>query len=286
MKVFVDNIINDFAISRIERALKKYAPDSIQFVNNEDEADLVVIYAFGQRRKIWWRVCDLIKKNKKYAIVQIAIRSTTNPKTSDWLNIWRNAKLVWSYYNLQDLFIEDREDWLKEAKIIPYSFNFYYAPLGVDPEVFKETKQKKRYIITVGNNRNECLKEVVDAVIEPYKDNIFILGGGIDDKLLADVYSKSQFVSGLRRIEGFELPVIEGLLCGARPIVFDKPHYREWFDGLAIFIKEEKREKVTKSLMEIFKDVKNMEPVSEEQKQLVRERFNWETIIKGFWERI
>ena len=101
---------------------------------------------------------------------------------------------------------------------------------------------------------------------------------------MADYFSQCQFVSGLRRIEGFELPVLEGALCGARPIVFDQPHYKHWFKDFAVFIGEGSREEVIDSLESVFRI--GAIPVSENEKALIRERFNWYKIIRGFWERI
>src|SRR6185295_19074765 len=76
---------------------------------------------------------------------------------------------------------------------------------------------------------------------------------GITDRQLADVYSQCRFVSGLRRIEGFELPAVEGLLCGARPVLFDTPGYRWIYGDWAEYIREESRESVIEQLVELFK---------------------------------
>jgi hypothetical protein len=284
MKVFANNLIKDYAISRIENAFKRYSPSNIEFVNTEDEADFVIIYAYGQRRKIWWRVCRLLQQGKKYAIVQTAIRSTTNPRTQDWLQIWNNAELVWSYYDLPKLCQEDGIfHWLQGAiDESPYG-NFYHAPLGVNSQVFKEIKMDggRDMTIAYGGNRNESVDEIVEAC----HGTGYRLGQGLTDEQLAKVYSSCEFVSGLRKVEGFELPVIEGLLCGARPIIYDRQHYRNWFSDFALRINEEDSKKIRiNQLEDIFK--RGAKTVSWEEKELVKKRFNWETIIKGFWENI
>ena len=106
---------------------------------------------------------------------------------------------------------------------------------------------------------------------------------GMADASLAKNYSACEFVSGLRRTEGFELPVIEGLVCGARPIVFDRPHYRHWFENLAVFIPETNRDGVVNSLSKVFK--KGAKPVTKTEIKEARKRFNWEVIVKRFWEK-
>jgi glycosyltransferase involved in cell wall biosynthesis len=217
------------------------------------------------------------------------------PDTHDWLQMWIGAKLVWSYYDLQYLMAEDGfTDQLT-------SFPFYYAPLGVDASVFQEIPQRHRRFIIAASSQHALSESAKECVLATKKEKkeMFFLGHelrrgsdivcktGISDQMLAGYYSQSTFVSGLRRVEGFELPVIEGLLCGARPIVFDRPEMRKWFDKLAIHIPEESRDKVADILAGIF-SMTQIYPVTvtEEEKQIVRERFDWQRIIEGFWSRV
>lgn len=272
MKVFANSVIENFGIYRIEEALKRYAPEEVEFVNHEKSADLVIIYAFGQRRKIEKRIKWIRERGQRYAMVQIALRSTANPSTVDWLTMWENAQTVWSYYDLNQLMVEDSLNISGD--------NFYHAPLGVDPTIFKETLSERTCKIVVGDNRDESVRECILAA----KGNVFSLGSGITDNELAKVYSKSEFVSGLRRKEGFELPVLEGLLCGARPICYDKPHYRHWFGDLAEYIPEAHPMDVSASLAKIFS--REVRRVTFEEQNEVKERFAWQPIVEGFWERI
>lgn len=273
MKVFADNIIVNNGIDRIANALKRYAPEGIEFVDHEKSANLVIIYAYGQRRKVAKRVKWILERGQKYAMVQIALRSTANPNTVDWFPMWRKAEVVWSYYDLLELCDEDR---------LPYdaTFNFYYAPLGVDSDLFKDWGLERTINIVVGDSRDESISEVVHAA----KGNVFHLGTGVSDEELVKGYNQSKFVSGLRRKEGFEMPVLEGLLCGAVPICYDQPHYRYWFDGLAHFIPEGHPAEVVKRLEEFF--AAPVTPTSDKHKKWVKNRFNWQTIIEGFWSKI
>lgn len=287
MKVYVENFLPDSAISRIADALKKYLPPEYELVATKDKADLVVVCAYGHRRGMRYYTERLLGENKKYAIVQLSLRSTPNPGCDDWMSIWKKAEVVWSYYDLLELCKEDR---------VNPEFNFYHAPLGVDANVFKETETKRGFLIAgTGNGRGwnkECKNEII-AAAEGLGKKIFHLGtgentdaitysNGVDDTTLAEYYSRCEFVSGLRRVEGFELPVIEGLLCGARPICFDRTHYRQWFDGLAEFIPEDANR--IASIRAVL--MHRAKPVSAEEKEYVRTHFDWEKIIKGFWEKI
>lgn len=291
LKAFVEPPLDDFCINRIAQALKKYAPAEIEFVPTESEADLAVLYAHGRKKHIWWTICRLKKNGQRAAVVQMSLRSTPNPHTSDWLNIWNESAVVWSYYNLRQLCQEEGT---------PVNFDFYHAPLGVDTTVFTETPLERKYVIGIHSKgwSRESLEEVVTAAraahgtvlnFESEKD----YGDGVeytgliknDDAKLARYYSQCKYVSGLRRVEGFELPVIEGLMCGARPICFDLPSYRQWFEGLAEFIPETGgRAQIIPALINIFKN--EPKPVSEIEKSNVQDKFNWGTIARGFWQQV
>ena len=204
-------------------------------------------------------------------MVQIAVRSTANPNTIDWIPMWDKAEAVWSYYDLKQLMADDGCE---------LAMNFYYAPLGVDSKTFDEFEGPRDLTIVVGDSRDESVNECIRAAY----GNVGHLGTGVDDATLALTYSRSEFVSGLRRTEGFEMPVLEGLLCGARPVCYDKPHYRHWFKDLAEFIPEGHPEEVVESLRALFKAGPRV--VTPEEKESVRFYFNWEHIVKGFWERV
>jgi hypothetical protein len=285
MKIFVEDFLQNIAIQRISSALNKYPPLGHEIVMNKEDADFVVVIAYGQRRYMEEYTRELLKQNKKYSIIQLSLRGTSNPNTNDWIPIWEKAESVWSYYNLPALCKEDG---------IPIKFNFYHAPLGVDADVFKETSLPRKFIIAnTGSGKawnKECKNE---GILAANGKPVFQMGVGensdtitfsnlVDDYELAKYYSQCQFVSGLRRIEGFELPVIEGLLCGARPIVFDRPHYRDWFDGLAEFIPED-YPKITDELREVFK--KGARPVTDSEKEYVKTHFNWEDLCDKFWQK-
>jgi hypothetical protein len=278
VKVFIDKKNTEsIAISRTVEALIKYAPAKIDFVTDPHLADLVIFNVVGRLSQTTQRI---ISYGKPYAIIQYTFRSTLNPHIKDWLPLWKKAKLVWSYYKLDS----------------SKNFNLYHSPLGVD-KVFKRYPTDKKYIIAtsgIGYLQESVRECILAAQALGYK--VFHVGpvvtnrqnvdfsNGMSDLNLAKNYSACEFVAGLRRTEGFELPVIEGLVCGARPIVFDAPHYRHWFKDFAIFIPEGSRDEVTTSLIEIFK--KSPRPVRNAEISEARRRFDWEKIIKGFWTRI
>ncbi len=284
MKVHIESK-DDLAIGRVIKALKKYAPAYVEFVD-EDNAELIILHIIGRLERTTRRIEKILDSGAQYAIIQYCLKSTQKKSALDWIPVWENAELVWSYLGLPEVTAQDGGT---------FPSNFYYAPLGVDSTVFKpQHKEKEYFILTSGKGYlSESVREVIIAA-EKY-GTVAHLGpdigkSGIDyytdisDKELVELYNKCKYISGLRRIEGFELPAAEGLLCGARPILYDRPHYKNWYGGLAVFIPETHRDQIVEDLVLVF--TKEYEPVTFNEIEEARYRFDWEAIINGFWSRL
>lgn len=292
MRVFVDAPPTlSRAMTRVARALTEYAPLHVQITKNPIDADLVMLHVIGYHEAV--KDIDLlVKRGQQFGIIQYCLRSTEKPSTASWAPIWAEAQVVWSYYDLRGATEED-------ALFIDAEPNWYISPLGVDTRVFypvQPPREREFTILTSGYvAESECVNEAATAVhrVGGYQfhlgPNLNFNGTrvrhelGISDQQLADVYRSSQFVAGLRRGEGFELPAAEGLLCGARPILFDRSHYRRWYDGFAEFIPEGSPDEVTDALEALFR--KGPRPVSHAELLAARDVFDWETLVSGFWEK-
>jgi hypothetical protein len=267
-------------ISRVINNLEKYIPKGITLSTRED-ADLIVLHVVGRNVHITAEADAILKSGKQYAVIQYAWKSTRNPEAKDWEFLWNNAKFVWSYYDLRE-----------------YVNNFYHAPISADPEIFFYQPEEQKYMVgTLGDikcYKVECFGEVHLAAYHqmgkvvhvgkpPYHNPIVDYVTNISDDDLRKVYNQCKWFSSLRRKDGFELPAVEALLCGTRPIMFDTPNYRQWFDGLAEFIPEGSIADTVYILGKIFKSRVN--PVGDADLEETKKRFNWEQISKGFWER-
>jgi hypothetical protein len=277
----------DRAINRVIDALKMYAPERVEFVERKS-AELVIIHVVGRKNALERKIAHLLYEGKKYVLIQYSVRSTQKPETGYWLASWKSAELVWSYYDLNLYLQEDGHE--------KYLDNFYHTPLGVDQSFKQRYKGEKLYkIMTHGRgwttesirecgwatkNTSNRMLHLGEDMKRPWVDCVT----NISDVWLSHLYGQCEFVAGLRRTEGFELPAAEGLICGARPILFDRLHYRKWYNRWGIFIPEGEREEVIQSLEEIFK--KEIPPVSEEEIKDAKEFFDWKWIIKGFWDKL
>jgi hypothetical protein len=206
-----------------------------------------------------------------------------------WTKLWDMASVVWSYLHLPSLLEEDE---------CSYEFDdFYYTPLGVDPN-FKAASWtgKREYLIGTSGSSwlSESVREAANAAWR-VGGQVFHLGPnvrsdprinclrGMDDHELGKLWASCDYVSGLRRTEGFEFPAAEGLICGARPVLFDRQHYHTWYDDLAEYIPEASRPEVIDSLEALFRgpyrSVKKSEQVE------AQKRFGWPWIVHDFWKR-
>jgi glycosyltransferase involved in cell wall biosynthesis len=229
---------------------------------------------------------------ENYVILQYCYRTPgptylPPPEGADdaaWLPHWERAALVISYYDLPAL--SGRK-----------GFNFLHTPLGVDGDVFRSTGEPRRaLVLTSGTDPSgEAITECWEAARRAGLPAVHLgpeiqWGSGVDfrdgvsDEELASLYSRCWYVSGLRREEGFELPVLEGLACGARPVVFDRQETRRWFGQHAVFVPELPRDDLAKVLADVL--VVPPKPVTDDERERAIKAFNWERICATIWERV
>ena len=278
------------AMDRVTKALVANVPPGVKIVPTVEEADLHVIHVIGYPETVETvkTACD---RRQRYAVIQYCLTSTQEPKAATWVPVWYCATAVWSYYDLIAAFPD--EDMRASAG---YSIKFYHAPLGIDTEIFRRPPiADERYFLGCSGYvaESECLEECANAV-QSLGGRLAHLGhdlplvGQVDrffnlhDWQLVRLWASCRYVAGLRRIEGFELPVYEGLACGARPLVFDRPHYRAWLGDHASYVPEVEPALLTPLIANILSEPR---PVTADERQWVKERFDWNTIAKGFWER-
>lgn len=289
MKVYITpSYTNSWALKRVVTALVRYVPYNAKIVANQNAADLVVLHVIGRQDRNRARAEHLRTRGQRYVVIQYCVRSTLRPSTQGWLPLWQGSVLTWSYYDLMALCAEDGTS---------QDFPFYHAPLGADAAVFYPRQHQRQYIIGTSGYSwvTESVREAGHAAQRTghlmfhlghrlNKRSHIVYASGIDDDALAHLLSQCQFVAGLRRTEGFELMAAEGLLCGARPICFNRSHYKQWFAPWAIFIPERSREQVINNLETIFHS--GARPVMRAERDAAKICFDWKTIIGGFWNKV
>jgi hypothetical protein len=304
MRVFLNPTgIFSRAMVRVANNLANYAPSSISISGSPSHlyTDLQILHVIGYDAIEYAK--NLLSRGQKYAVIQYCLNPLNESPILEWFDLWRNAQLVWSYYDLNKFQLR-------------VDFNFYHAPLGID-QVFIDQSERitlnqgvlnqsnRDSILTSGyvsSPAGEAIEEVWRAAkycnipvihlgpkqVEGIPDSLIssypTFKHEISDEELSYLYSRSLYVSGLRHVEGFELPALEGLICGARPVLFDHECYRHWYRNRAIYIPDCSGERLVDYLVNIFKG-RPHEVTEATRLELIR-KFSWKAICEGFWNSL
>jgi hypothetical protein len=284
MKVFFQPTgLHSRAMLRVARALQQYAPVGTEATERPEQADLRIVHVIGHGS------LEGVDPKQPRVIIQYCLKSTEDGGMLEhWLPIWKSSVLVWSYYQLDQLAA-----WP--------DIKFFHAPLGIDP-VFTATLNggmRDIGVMTSGYvSESEGIEEVAIAaglaglrVMHVGPTNViarkmphWTAVEGISDLDLSHIYRRSVWVSGLRHTEGFELPAIEGLASGARPIVFDREDMRQWYRRHAVFVPESSGNKLVGHLLDVFR--RSPVTVTKQEQIAVLGFFDWATIASNFWKRL
>lgn len=282
MRVYVDPLPDTLskAMHRTAEALRRYAPRDVQLSRTPEDADVQVLHGIGPD------VLDHLRA-PSFALLQYCLSTGGGPAA--WTDVWTRALFTWSYYDL--------------LPYLPSGVSFLHTPLGVDGHTFRMLDGVSRYVGIVSSGfvsgaSSEAIEEVAEAALRcgmsvfhlgpqnivgmaHREEPTWHWGHDIEDEELAGVYARARWVSGLRHVEGFELPVVEGLACGARPIVFDRPDMRQWYAKHAIFIPESDGEELVGHLVGVLQNPPVV--VSAEERLQALARFNWARMAISFW---
>lgn len=272
------------ALYRIRAALQAGAPPGIRWVYPTSEAaadaDLWLLLIVGQRDATARQVTAIRRTGARVAAVQVVWRSSLQPSAAAWAPVWAQCAVVWSTYRLPTTVL-------------------YHAPFGVAP-LFPQSAgsvtfgPRPWWVMTSGIGwLQEGVREVHRAAVRtdraawhlgPSLGRPLARVSGVRDPELARLYAATQIVSGLRRCEGFELACAEGLTCGARPLLFDRPHYTDWYGAWADYLPETDRTAVEEACVAYFRTPPRAVTAFERQAAVLR--FDWPTLTAGFWERL
>lgn len=288
---------------RVANALRESLPPSFEEVHNPKllgKGDLQVLHVISHDAIPYARRVKC--RGVRYIVIQYCLLTAgfSQYNYNEWFGLWNDAEIVWSYY---DLVVRV----LPQFDYEPVDFNcgFYHAPLGIDKAFMQcQPQPKQNYILTTGYVSGpgaEAITDVWQAAKQAGVKHVVHIGPkqspeplpvqyrtDISDEHLAVLYAQARYVCAMRYVEGFEMPAVEGLACYTRPIVFDQPDMKHWYDDgddLAVFVKEQAGQELVDELADVF-TMGYPELVAREERNAASKRFNWQTIMQGFWGRI
>lgn len=279
-------------INHIMLKLGEQKPSNINLVDDWIDADIIIENVVGtpdRKNLCHWREEDWSEDIKMRAeihegpLVYVAHCSIVD---DDFFRMaFNKSKCVFGFLDF--------------SKTVNADYNYIRMPWGVDPNTFMELpdiKERPFDIYTWGAS----IKPDEEGILSLYKAMKQVDGkmlhSGIDYGLEAPWYTfvppadtyagvaerlnRARFANALRREEGFELMGIQGALCGAKPLYFDLPCYRYWFDKFGIFVSQDN---AVEDLVKVFSEDVS---VPAEDKKYVIDNFSWDNVAKIFWGNI
>ncbi|MCX7895581.1 MAG: glycosyltransferase, partial [Thermoanaerobaculum sp.] len=148
---------------------------------------------------------------------------------------------------------------------------------GVDTLVAALTQLRQKYpelhLVLVGP-----LRAPVEALVEP-PPWVHLLGQ-VEDRWLPLLYAGAEVVVAPSRGEGFDLPVLEALACGACVVASDIPVHREMFAGAVQLFRVGEAEGLAQAVRQLLEDRERREHLRAEGLSLVR-GFSWERAARA-----
>lgn len=278
------------AMDRVSAALRTGMPAGWTETKTWLDADLELLHVIGPDaadRKF------LSGVNGRLAAVQYC---TNLLPDHTWEPLWRRSSLVWSYY--RHVVMAAAEAGAERTML---------APLGIDdafkPAMVPGFRERPVGVVTTGYVSGPGAEAIEEAAWGAHDAGYPSLHVGprpvgmksfppswrnvvdVSDEALAEIYMSARFVSGLRWVEGFELPAFEGASCGAVPLFFRRAD-SGWVPW-AWFVKEGASDDVRRAVRAALEDYgERGGPPSLGQIEWLRERFDWKGIAKAFWAAV
>ena len=280
-RVYFERMMKNLWNQDNEIGFKSYAPLHYDFDTSAPYADFQILDVT--------RISDrLYLRNKKYIILFHCFGEWSEESPEEYRELFNNAMFVYSHLDLASMYPD-----MPKKK-------FMRGPWGCQPDYwFNESgiSNNEHQILCTGEiAETEGIQECVLACdmlnktmlhVGPnfnYRNKSYRSLSNLKISEMRQAYNTSQWVSALRRTEGFEKPAIEGLLCGARPICFDTPLYRYWYGNLARYVKEGTKEETYLDIMRVMTN--EYAPISGDEMRSAIKKFAWYYVSKNFWDKV
>ena len=276
------------AMERIRQAFIKYAPKTARFQGSIEDQPIHCLNYMGQNPK------EHTKRD------EICMGVPTLPVTEKYLVF---AHIGNPHYPQHDIYFQKMMSGALlvitfDKRILGYKgSNVLETSWGYEPDLFYRYPGLKTYKILCTGYMADA--EAIDACWDACGNisaKLCHVGGrlpevkvgrwcdrfeGVSDGHLRTLYNSAEYVSGMRREGGFELPVIEGYACGCQPIVFDQPTMHKYYEDFALFVSNVPRYDLAKRLVNLLLPKKSIRPDPK-----ILKRFQWRQVMRRIWTGI
>jgi len=120
----------------------------------------------------------------------------------------------------------------KQPLMIHIGTNSARKNISMVIKAFRKAKRPDFDLVLIGGRDDNLASAFAPTDIR--RENIS-MQGGVSDECLRDHYARAKYLVSASLYEGFNLPVLEGILNGVVPILSDIPIHRELYEEVAIF---------------------------------------------------
>jgi glycosyltransferase involved in cell wall biosynthesis len=264
------------AFKRISQALRAYAPDWVQWVNDASAADVALVHVVGPGE------VEVLERMTIPHVIFQQCYYTASADVVDYPQYWARSLLTASFHDL--------------PKYTDRAFPYYGMPWGADQYVFHPLRRARTEKVLATGHVAET--EAIDKLFEAarrtgtvmhhtgqdfgWDGNHYRHHQWLSDKELAWLLNSVEYVSAMRFTEGFELMAIEGLFCGARPLIPAGCDTYNWYREHAIVV--ETTGDLVGNLATALATPPT--PVSRDEYAVLVEKFAWENILARFFGRV
>ena len=274
----ITNPKSGYVFKQLTEAWRKYLPN-VEWVSSENKADFVIIEAIGGEEYVQ----ALTVPGHKRILFQMCVY-TSGVSIPDWKELWDTSHVTLSFHDLPSYLPESERN-----------FKFVRTPLGADPNDFPLLNLERNHkIFTTGHVASTEHIDDIFRAIQSTKDKMYHTGENFryDTNYykflhymtipeLSRLLNSTQYVIGLRDIEGFEVHCIQGAMCGATPIVPNLPTY-DFYQEFGTYI--DMQSDVRQQLVEILSQP--YEPLAKDKVEMVRYYFSWQRIMNDLASNI
>jgi len=239
------------------------------------------------------------------------IHDTHSGKNSVLFNLWRD---IWLRYSKKlDLVLSDN-DYGRQRLIETYKYDpqkVHCTGSGVDLDRFSFSSVKEDRLLFIGRFvRSKNVAELVQGFKGLLRENknvkLVLIGNGVlNDKLVEDVsenglhdqveilsnlndeqkiaeLKRAKIYVSLSQVEGFGISLVEGMACGAVPVVSDIPAHRFVFQGRKVgFLVKDAGELAARASF-LLKNEAVRGEMARAGRTLVEEVWNWKKVQERY----
>ena len=176
--------------------------------------------------------------------------------------------------------------YIKNKVKVAYRKDAVVNKLGVDTEIFKNKKDKKNYLLFIGQKEEITgyyfAKKIIETLDKDLNLTLKVIDGKSDklkssDREMSDLYSKAFLTLCVSYEEPFGLTSIESMACGTPVLAVNEGGYKESvIDGDTGYLLKREPKLFADKISSLYKNQELYKKLSESGSRYVKDNWTWE----------